>query len=139
MSYQSLPPPSASAANGLDRLFARVMGWVVWGVLALMGLVFALSLFAWLTALVLVSLVASVFTGRPAAVTVLWRRYRDLTSSLARQRWPQGDRRASATPRADAASQTGAATPSSAVQDVGWREVAAPRANDGAGHSPSHS
>ena len=43
MSYQSLPPPSASAANGLDRLFARVMGWVVWGVLALMGLVFLSS------------------------------------------------------------------------------------------------
>ena len=124
MSYQSLPPPSASAANGLDRLFARVMGWVVWGVLALMGLVFGLSLFVWLTAMVLVSLVASVFTGRPAAVTMLWRRYRAMTQG----RWPQRQP-ASSTPRADAAQSTGASMPTG-VQDVRWREVAP--ANDAA-------
>ena len=127
MSYQSLPPPSASAANGLDRLFARVMGWVVWGVLALMGLVFALSLFVWLTAMVLVSLVASVFTGRPAAVTMLWRRYRDMTRQM-RERWPQ--RPASATPRADAATATGAADAAPRVQDVAWREVPAADAEE---------
>ena len=139
MPYRYLNPPAAAPGNAAERFFGRLMGLMVWALLATMGVVFALSLLVWLVVMVVVSLVASVFTGRPAAVTVLWRRYRDLTSSLARQRWPQGDRRASATPRADAAGATGAATPSGAVQDVGWREVAAPRANDGAGHSPSHS
>ena len=139
MPYRYLTPPAAASGNAAERFFGRLMGLLVWALLATMGVVFALSLLVWLVVMVVISLVASVFTGRPAAVTVLWRRYRDLTSSLARQRWPQGDRRASATPRADAANATGAATPSSAVQDVGWREVAAPRANDGAGHSPSHS
>ena len=114
------------------------MGLMVWALLATMGVVFALSLLVWLVVMVVVSLVASVFTGRPAAVTVLWRRYRDLTSSLARQRWPQGGSRDSATPRADANSATGAATPTSAVQDVGWREVAPTRAADGAANAPSH-
>ena len=117
MSYPSLPPPSASASHGLESLFARVMGWMVWGTLALMGLVFALSLLIWLAVMVLVSLVASIFTGRPAAVTMLWRRYRDMT----RQRWPQRQP-ASATPRADAAQATGASV-TTGVQDVRWREV----------------
>ena len=74
MSYQSLPPPSAGAANGLDRLFARVMGWVVWGVLALMGLVFALSLLA--AALILACIWAiragwARLTGRPVTPWVM--------------------------------------------------------------------
>ncbi|QTD43846.1 hypothetical protein [Ottowia testudinis] len=112
-----MPPPSASAANGLERLLVRLMGWLVWGTLALMGVVFALSLFIWLSVMVLVSLVASLVTGRPAAVTMLWRRYRDMT----RQRWPQRQP-PSATPRADAAQATGAAAPTG-VQDVRWREV----------------
>ena len=129
MSYQSMPPPSASAANGLDRLFPRAMGRIKKDKNTQMELVFGLSLFVWLTALVLVSLVASVFTGRPAAVTMLWRRYRAMTQG----RWPQRQP-ASSTPRADAAQSTGASMPTG-VQDVRWREVApASEAADDARH-----
>lgn len=138
MPYHYLNPPAAAPGNVAERFFGRLMSLMVWALLATMGVVFALSLLVWLVVMVVISLIASVFTGRPAAVTVLWRRYRDLTSSLARQRWPQGDRRASTTPRADATSATGAATPASAVQDVGWREVG-PRASDAPSASPSHS
>ena len=109
---------------------ARVLGLLVWVTLAAMGLVFALSLAVWLV-MVVVSLVASVFTGRPAAVTVLWRRYRELT----RQRWPQRPD-ASSTPRADAASATGAARPTG-VEDVAWREVPAARDKAGARDDPA--
>ena len=84
---------------------------------------FAASLAIWLVVMVVVSLISSLFTGRPAAVTVLWRRYREMT----RQRWPQ-QHPGSATPRADAADVTGASVPTR-VQDVHWREVpAAPKA-----------
>ena len=137
MPYRYLNPPSPAPGNVAERFFGRLMGLMVWALLATMGVVFALSLLVWLVVMVVVSLVASVFTGRPAAVTVLWRRYRDLTSGLARQRWPQGERRASTTPRADANNATGAATPSSGVQDVGWRDVAS-RPADGAARAPSH-
>ena len=116
MSFRSLPPPRASG-SGLDRLLARVLTAVVWGGLALMGLVFALSLLVWLAVMLVISLVSSLFTGRKPAVAVLWSRYRD----LARQRWPQRQP-ASSTPRADAASATGAAA-DAGVQDVRWREV----------------
>lgn len=101
---------------------SAVLGLMVWAMLAMLGLVFAASLAIWLAVMVVVSLVSSVFTGRPAAVTVLWRRYREMT----RQRWPQ-QRPGSATPRADAADVTGASVPTS-VQDVRWREV--PKAPD---------
>jgi hypothetical protein len=116
----SLPPPRhcQPAGSALDRLLARVAALLAWGVLALIGLVFALSLLVWLVIATLVSLASSVFTGKPAAVTVLWRRYRDLT----RQRWPQRQPD-SATPRADAADAAGAAMPAHTVEDVAWREV----------------
>ena len=76
---------------------------ILLAMLAMLGLVFAASLAIWLVVMVVVSLISSVFTGRPAAVTVLWRRYREMT----RQRWPQ-QHPGSATPRADAADVTGA-------------------------------
>ena len=85
MPYRYLTPPSAARGNAAERFFGRLMGLMVWALLATMGVVFALSLLVWLVVMVVVSLVASVFTGRPAAVTVLWRRYRDLTRGLARQ------------------------------------------------------
>ena len=137
MSFHQLPPSSSAAGGGLERIMGAVFGLLVWAMLAMLGLVFAASLLIWLVVMVVVSLVSSVFTGRPAAVTVLWRRYRDMTRGLARQGWRKGEP-ASATPRADANGFTGAApTAPTAVQDVGWREVKAP-APDAAGHTPSH-
>ncbi len=103
---------------------SAVFGLLVWVMLATIGLVFAASLLIWLVMMVVVSLISSVFTGRPAAVTVLWRRYREMT----RQRWPQRAA-ASSTPRADAAGATGAARPSG-VEDVAWRDVTAPTRQD---------
>ena len=138
MYFRQLPPPSASAAaSPLDGLVARLLGAFVWLALMALGVVFALSLLVWLAVMVVTSLIASVFTGRPAAVTVLWRCYCDMTRGLARQGWRKGEP-ASATPRADANGLTGAApTAPTAVQDVGWREVKAP-APDTAGRTPSH-
>lgn len=122
MYFRQLPPPSASAAaSPLDGLVARLLGAFVWLTLMALGAVFALSLLVWLAVMVVVSLVGSVFTGRPAAVTLLWRRYRDMTREMTRARWPQ--RSASNTPRADAAQASGAATADTPVQDVRWREV----------------
>lgn len=138
MPYRYITSSAATPGNAAERFFARLMGLMVWALLATMGVVFAISLLVWLMVMVLVGLVASVFTGRPAAVTVLWRRYRDLTRGVARQSWAKGDRRASPTPRADATSATGAtATAPVAVQDVGWRDVK-PSANDAAPGAPSH-
>jgi hypothetical protein len=127
MPYRYLTPHPAAAPSASDRLIARLMGWLTWALLACIGLVFALSLLVWLVVMAVVSLVVSVFTGRPAGVTLLWRRYRDLSSQFARPGWPRAGA-ASTTPRADAASATGAASPASGVQDVRWRDVpAAPR------------
>lgn len=117
MSFFQLPPASPATGGGFERFMSAVLGLMVWSMLALLGLVFAASLLIWLAVMVVVSLLSSVFTGRPAAVTVLWRRYREMT----RQRWPQ-QRPGSSTPRADAADMTGASVPTS-VQDVRWREV----------------
>ncbi|WP_423460854.1 hypothetical protein [Ottowia sp. VDI28] len=115
MPFRQLPPPYARGSSGtLERIVARVIGVAIWAMLALMGLVFAISLFIWLV----VAVVASLFTGRPATVTLLWRRYRDMT----RQRWPGRQQAASNTPRADAASATGESAPVP-VQDVSWRDI----------------
>lgn len=129
--YHHLPHQSPTSSAG-ERFFGRLMGWLVGGMLALMGLVFALSLLIWLAVMVVVSLVASVFSGRPAAVTMLWRRYREMT----RAHWPQRQR-ASATPRADAAQATGASVPTG-VQDVRWREVAPAPSRTAAADAPPH-
>lgn len=110
---------STGGASVLERVLGRMVGLLAWAMLAAIGLVFMLSLAIWLVLMVAVSLISSVFTGRPAMVAVLWRRYRE----LARQRWPQ--RPGSSTPRADAASSTGAARPTG-VEDVVWRDVAEP-------------
>ena len=115
--YLSSSAPATPPGMGLA---ARLLGFVVWATLAAMGLVFAISLLIWMVVMALVSLVVSVFTGRPAALTLLWRRYREMT----RQRGPQP--RGAATPRAEAAATTGGAAPTGA-QDVSWREVSAPR------------
>ena len=138
MPYRYLNPPAAAPGNAAERFFGRLMGLMVWALLATMGVVFALSLLVWLVVMVVVSLVASVFTGRPAAVTVLWRRYRDLTRGLARQRWSNAARAAPATPRADANTATGAsANAPTGVQDVGWRDVEN-RPGDAPAGTPSH-
>lgn len=129
MSFRQLPS-SSSGGGAVERLVGALFGLLVWAMLALIGLVFAASLLIWLLVMVVVSLVSSLFTGRPAAVTVLWRRYRELT----RQRWPQRPG-ASSTPRADAASATGAARPSG-VEDVAWREVPAHRNEAAARQDP---
>lgn len=120
MPFRQLPHRSAHGSSGtLERIVARVIGLAIWAMLALLGLVFAVSLFVWLVVAVVASLVVSVFTGRPATVTLLWRRYREMT----RQRWPgRPQEAASTTPRADAATATGASA-ASPVQDVAWREV----------------
>lgn len=101
----------------MERIVAGIMGLMVWATLAFMGLIVAASLLIWLAVAIVFSLVSSLFTGRPATVTLLWRRYRDMT----RQRWP-ARQAASTTPRADATAASGASAPSS-VQDVTWREV----------------
>ena len=131
MSFHQLPSSSPAAGGGLGRVMSVVLGLLVWAMLAMLGLVFAASLAIWLVVMVVVSLISSLFTGRPAAVTVLWRRYRELT----RQRWPQRPD-ASSTPRADAASATGAARPTG-VEDVAWREVPAARDKAGARDDPA--
>ncbi|HNI85119.1 MAG: hypothetical protein IT498_04530 [Rubrivivax sp.] len=128
MFFHSLPPP-APVSGGADGLLARVLGALVWLMLAALGAVFALSLLIWLVVMVVVSLVGSLFTGRPATVTLLWRRYRDMTREVTRSRWSPSP--ASSTPRADAAQATGAASAQTSVQDVSWREVPAAPAADG--------
>ena len=62
-------------------------------------------------------------------MTLLWRRYRDMTREVTRSRWSPSP--ASSTPRADAAQATGAASAQTSVQDVSWREVPAAPAADG--------
>lgn len=128
MPFGYLPPPSSSpAASPLERLLQRVIGWLGWLVLAAIGLVFLASLLIWLAVMVVVSLVSSLITGRPAAVTLLWQRYR----AMARQRWPQRPAAPpSNTPRADAAQATGASM-DAGVSDVRWREVAPKAPRDG--------
>lgn len=128
MSGRYLPPPSDTpSGGGLERLLARIMGWLVWAGLALLGLVFLASLLVWLVVMVVFSLVSSWVTGRPATVTLLWQRYRD----LARRRWPQRPADPdSSTPRADAAQATGASR-DTGVSDVRWRDI--PAARDDAG------
>lgn len=131
MPFGYLPPPSGTpAGGGLERLLRRLAGWAAWAMLALLGLVFLASLLIWLVVMVVFSLVSSLVTGRPATVTLLWQRYRD----LARRRWPQhpGGAPESSTPRADAAQATGASM-DTGVSDVRWRDV--PRERGGADDS----
>lgn len=101
----------------MERIVAGIMALMVWATLAIMGLIVAASLLIWLAVAIVFSLVSSLFTGRPATVTLLWRRYRDMT----RQRWP-ARQAASTTARADATGASGAPS-TSGVQDVTWREV----------------
>ena len=128
MYFHSLPP-TASVSGSADSLMGRLLGALVWLTLAAFGAVFALSLLIWLVVMVAVSLVGSLFTGRPATVTLLWRRYRDMTREVTRSRWSPSP--VSSTPRADAAQATGAASAQTSVQDVSWREVPAAPAADG--------
>ncbi|HOK12881.1 MAG TPA: hypothetical protein PK221_11490, partial [Ottowia sp.] len=72
MYFHSLPP-TASVSGSADSLMGRLLGALVWLTLAAFGAVFALSLLIWLVVMVAVSLVGSLFTGRPATVTLLWR------------------------------------------------------------------
>lgn len=111
---------SSTASGATPSLLGRLLGVLSWVLLASMALVFVASVLVWAFLAVVFSLIASVFTGRPPAVAVLWRRYRD----LARTRWPQ-PRTESATPRADATDVAAAARAAdvSRVDDVAWREV----------------
>ena len=111
---------SSAAAGTTPSLLGRLLGVLSWVLLASMALVFVASVLVWASLAVVFSLIASVFTGRPPAVAVLWRRYRD----LARTRWPQ-PRAESTTPRADATDVAAAARAAdvSRVDDVAWREV----------------
>lgn len=116
-----LPPPRTAHGSVLERWVSRIVAWISWAVLAALGLVFLLSLLVWLMIMVVFSLVRSLFTGRPATVTLLWQRYRE----AARQRWPEPpSARTPQTPRADAAQATGASR-DTGVQDVRWRDVPA--------------
>jgi len=96
MFFHSLPPP-APVSGGADGLLARVLGALVWLMLAALGAVFALSLLIWLVVMVVVSLVGSLFTGRPATVTLLWRRYPSAQTSVQDVSW----REVPAAPAAD--------------------------------------
>jgi hypothetical protein len=90
----------------IERFFIRILGAVARAGLILIGLLFAFFLLFWLLLMVLAGLLASLFTGRAPAVTMLWRNYRQKAGS----HWPA--RRA---PRAEA--------PQAKVQDVSWRDV----------------
>lgn len=127
------PPPGTRSSSALERLLRRLSGWLVWAMLALLGLVFLASLLIWLVVMVVFSLVSSLVTGRPATVTLLWQRYRD----LARRRWPQrpGGAPESSTPRADAAQATGASM-DTGVSDVRWRDVPVHRGEAGDAAKP---
>ena len=126
MPFRALPPPPGASSSALERVLMRVLGWLRALVLLGIALVFVASLLIWLVAMVVFSLVASLFTGRPAAVTLLWQRYR----AMARQRWPQRTPTPeSSTPRADAAQATGASRDTD-VSDVRWREVRSERGDD---------
>ncbi|MDR0274873.1 MAG: hypothetical protein LBI48_05970 [Burkholderiaceae bacterium] len=92
----------------IERFLIRAFGVLARAGLILIGLVFAFFLLIWLLLMLLAGLLASLFTGRAPAVTVLWRNYRQ----MAGKHWPA--RRA---PRADAAKTQ--------VQDVSWRDVPA--------------
>lgn len=130
--YGFLPPPAPDRPTRLlERWASRIAGWLGWLVLAAVGVVFLGSLLIWLVVMVVASLLASVLTGRPAGVALLWQRYR----AMARQRWPHAPEAAeSNTPRADAAQATGASM-DTGVTDVRWRDVPAAR-TDGDGGTP---
>lgn len=123
--FRQLPssPYARTSGGAMERIVAGIMGLMVWATLAFMGLIVAASLLIWVAVAIVFSLISSLFTGRPATVTLLWRRYRDMT----RQRWPARNASSNA-PRADATAAAGAAKPLSRVEDVAWREV--PSAND---------
>jgi hypothetical protein len=93
---------------------AAVAGLFIWAALALVAIVFILSLTLWLILMLAASLIRSLLTGQPPAAMALWQRWRHMT----RQRWPQPASRK--TPR------TGAASTTQPVQDVDWREVPPP-------------
>ena len=107
------------SSNPLERALARLLGFLSWAVLALLGLVFMFSLLVWVLIMALFSLVSGWITGRPSTVSQLWAGYRQ----MAGQRWPQSGRQGRTTP-ADDSHPAGAARPSAAdVQDVKWRDL----------------
>lgn len=114
--FDRLPGGDPGAGGGV---LARVFAWLVWIMLALVGLGFLAMLLFWLILMAVVSLVAGLLTGRPSTVGMLWQQYR----TMARNRWPrpppQGGSR---TPRADAARPDAESRPGQA-QDVDWRDV----------------
>ena len=113
----SLLPPSGYSAAPLGGILGLIVAWIGWMLVALVGLVFIVSVLIWLALLIAFSLIRGWITGRPSMVALLWRHYRDVM----RGRWPQtpGAKR-STTPRADAVR---AASADDSVQDVNWRDV----------------
>ena len=90
----------------MEHFLTRLLGALARAGLILIGLAFAFFLLLWLLLMLLAGLLASLFTGRAPAVTMLWRNYRQKAGS----HWPA--RRA---PRAE--------VPQAKVQDVSWRDV----------------
>jgi len=90
----------------MEHFLTRLLGALARAGLILIGVAFAFFLLLWLLLMLLVGLLASLFTGRAPAVTMLWRNYRQKAGS----HWP-----ARSAPRAEAAENK--------VQDVSWREV----------------
>lgn len=133
MPFGYLPPPSGvSGGSRLERLLRRLSAWLAWAMLALLGLVFLASLLIWLVVMVAFSLVSSLVTGRPATVTLLWQRCRD----LARRGWPSRPSAPdSTTPRADAAQATGASM-DTGVSDVRWRDLPVHQGEGGGAGKP---
>lgn len=117
---QSVPAQPAGAGMGV---MGRIFAWATWAIFAMLGLMFLFVLLFWLGVAAAFSLLAGLITGRPSTVGTLWRQYR----AMAQRRWPQrpdrAAQRASATPRADAASGPASAAAQSGVQDVAWRDL----------------
>lgn len=111
-------PPSNQADRGaIERAIGRLAGWLLWALLAAAGVVFLISLLIWMLVMAVISLVSSLITGRPAAVTLLWRRYRE----MARQRWPRPP--STSTTARPTSHDDAQAKAADTVEDVRWRDL----------------
>lgn len=111
------PPSNPPDRGAIERAIGRLAGWLLWALLAAAGVVFLISLLIWMFVMAVISLVSSLITGRPAAVTLLWRRYRE----MARQSWPRPpstSNTARPTSHDDAPAKA-----ADTVEDVHWRDL----------------
>lgn len=101
---------------------ARLLAWLSWAMLALLGLVFMLALLGWLLIMAAINLVSGWVTGRPSTVSQLWQAWRQ----TARQRWThaRGTRPGpSASPPETPPPTATRRSADTEVQDVSWREL----------------